>query len=177
MRKFEIIEEYKNKNINLPTRGSKYSAGYDLEAAEDVVLPAFDNFGLGSELKTLEEAKSFNKENNLAAVLVPTGIKIYCEDDEYISFVMRSSIASKNKIIMPNAPGTIDSDYVDNEDNEGHCYIPLINLNPYQILIKKGTKIAQAIFHKYLTVDNEDFENINDRKGGFGSTDKSGDLK
>ena len=177
MRKFEIIQEYKDKNINLPKRSTKYSAGYDIEAAADIVLPAFENFGLGTGLKTLEESKEFNKENNTTAVLVPTGLKIYCEEDEYISFVMRSSIASKNKIIMPNATGTIDSDYVDNEDNEGHCYIPLINLNPYPVSIKKGTKIAQAIFHKYLTVNDEDSENINNRKGGFGSTDTTGDLE
>lgn len=172
MRRFEIIEDYKNKGINLPKRSTKYSAGYDIEIAEDVYLPAFDNFGLGIHSKTLEESKILNKMNNLTAVLAPTGLKIYCEEDEYISIVMRSSVASKNKIIMPNAPGIIDSDYADNSDNEGHCYIPLINLNSYPITIKKGTKIAQAIFHKYLTTDNEDLENINDRNGGFGSTDK-----
>ena len=86
---------------------------------------------------------------------------------------MRSSIAFKNKLIMPNAPATIDADYVDNPNNEGHIFIPMINLNPYPIKIKKGERIAQALFHPYLVVDNdENSSKEKERIGGFGSTGK-----
>ena len=32
-RGFEVVEEYKDKGINLPVRKTKFSAGYDVEAA------------------------------------------------------------------------------------------------------------------------------------------------
>ena len=48
MRKFEVVSEYKNKNINLPKRSTNYSAGYDIEAAEDVTIPSFLSMSGGS---------------------------------------------------------------------------------------------------------------------------------
>ena len=32
-RGFEVVKGYEDKNINLPIRKTKYSAGYDVEAA------------------------------------------------------------------------------------------------------------------------------------------------
>ena len=40
-RGFEIAKGFEDKNINLPVRKTKLSAGYDFEAAEDIVVPAF----------------------------------------------------------------------------------------------------------------------------------------
>lgn len=40
-RGFEIVKEFKNKEINIPERKTKYSAGYDVEAAEDSIIPSF----------------------------------------------------------------------------------------------------------------------------------------
>ncbi len=39
-RGFEIVSKYKNNNINLPKRQTIASAGYDFEAAKDVVIPS-----------------------------------------------------------------------------------------------------------------------------------------
>ena len=39
-RGFEIITSYQDKGINIPKRSTKYSAGYDFEAAETIVLPS-----------------------------------------------------------------------------------------------------------------------------------------
>ena len=41
VRGFEIAKGFENKGINLPERKTKYSAGYDIEAAEDTVIPSF----------------------------------------------------------------------------------------------------------------------------------------
>ena len=41
LRGFEIAKGFEDKQINLPVRKTKYSAGYDIEAAEDVVIPSF----------------------------------------------------------------------------------------------------------------------------------------
>ena len=45
----------------------------------------------------------------------------------------------------------------------------MINIMPFDIKIKKGERIAQAIFNKYETIDNEE-EITKERSGGFGST-------
>lgn len=176
MRKFEVVSEYKDKNINLPKRSTEHSAGYDIEAAEDIVIPSIFQYkkkGSFEEQLSLSASAQINAGSAARATLVPTGLKVYCEPNEYVSIVMRSSIAFKNKLIMPNAPATIDADYVDNPNNEGHIFIPMINLNPYPIKIKKGERIAQALFHPYLIVDNdENNSEEKERVGGFGSTGK-----
>jgi dUTP pyrophosphatase len=51
--------------------------------------------------------------------LVPTGVKIYLDDDKSFDIQARSSLPRKNWLIVANAPGLIDADYVDNPDNEG----------------------------------------------------------
>ena len=40
-REFEIAKGFENSGVNLPVRKTKYSAGYDMEAAEDTVIPSF----------------------------------------------------------------------------------------------------------------------------------------
>ena len=41
IRGFEIAKGFENKGINVPVRKTKHSAGYDIEAAEDTIIPAF----------------------------------------------------------------------------------------------------------------------------------------
>lgn len=147
-RGFEVITEYKDKGINLPIRKTKYSAGYDVEAAEDIIIPAYQ-FGI-------------------KPTLIPTGLKAYCEKDEYYLLVNRSS-GPKKGLIMANSIGIIDSDYYNNESNEGHFYFQYFNFSGQDLEIKKGDIIGQVIFQKYLTVNDDQAEGV--RSGGFGSTD------
>lgn len=147
-RGFEIVEEYKDKGINLPVRKTKFSAGYDVEAAEDVIIPAY-KFGT-------------------KPTLIPTGLKAYCAEDEYYMLVNRSS-GPKKGFIMANSIGIVDSDYYNNESNEGHFYFQYFNFSDKDLEVKKGDVIGQVIFQKYLTVDDDEAEGV--RAGGFGSTD------
>lgn len=149
MRKFEVIEEYKDKGINLPVRKTKYAAAYDIEAAEDTVVPAFK---LG-----------------IKPTLVPTGLKACMENDEYLMIVNRSS-GPKNGIVLSNSIGIIDKDYYNNESNEGHIYFQCYNVKDEDITIHKGDRICQGIFMKYLICDDDKTDGI--RTGGFGSTGK-----
>ena len=144
-RGFEIISTYKNKNINLPSRKTAKSAGYDLEAGTDVLI---------------EAGKT---------AIIPTGLKAYMLDDEYLGIHIRSSLAFKKHLNLINAQGIIDSDYYNNPDNEGHIMIGIINFGTEDVQIKKGMRIAQAIFYKFLTVDDEILDDTI-RQGGFGST-------
>ena len=103
MRKFEVVSEYKDKNINLPKRSTEYSAGYDIEAAEDIVIPSIFQYKKKSSFEdqlSLSASAQINSGSGARATLVPTGLKVYCELHEYVSIVMRSSIAFKNKLII-----------------------------------------------------------------------------
>ena len=148
-RGFEVIKEYIDKDIHIPVRKTAHSAGYDVEAAEDVVLPKF--------------------YPGIKPTLIPTGLKAYCMEDECFLLLNRSS-GPKKGFLMANSVGLIDTDYYNNEENEGHLYFCYFNCSDHDILIKKGDIIGQVVFMKYLTVDND--KAVGKRKGGFGSTDK-----
>ena len=149
-RGFEVVKGYEDKGINLPVRKTKYAAAYDVEAAEEVVLPSF--------------------KQGMKPTLIPTGLKAYMQSDEVLLIVPRSSGPKKQGISFPHNVGVIDSDYYNNSDNEGHIFVQCINLKDEDVVIKKGEAVAQAIFQKYLTVDDDNAEG--ERTGGFGSTDK-----
>lgn len=144
-RGFEIISDYKDKDIHLPVRKTSKSAGYDLEAAQDKLIKAGQ------------------------CGVIATGLKAYMQDDEYLGIHIRSSLAFKKHLNLINSQGVIDADYYNNPDNEGHIMIGLINFGTEDVFIQKGMRIAQAIFYKFLTVD-DDIANDSIRQGGFGST-------
>lgn len=149
-RGFEVAKGFENEGINLPIRKTKYSAGYDIEAAEDVTIP------------------SFKKGDN--PTLVKTGIKAYMQDDEALYLYNRSSNPKKKGLILANSVGVVDKDYYGNENNDGHIMFAFYNIKEEEITIKKGEAIGQAIFQKYLIADNDTAEG--ERTGGFGSTNK-----
>ena len=102
--------------------------------------------------------------------LIKTGLKAYMQEDEVLLIVPRSSGPKKQGILFPHSTGVIDADYYENIDNDGHIFIQCINIKDTDVTIKKGETIAQAIFQKFLIVDNDNAEGK--RTGGFGSTDK-----
>lgn len=136
----KLYEEY-----NLPIRSTKNSAGYDFFALQDYII----------------------KPNEI--IKIPLGVKVYMQDDEVLFLVVRSSMGFKYNVRLINQVGIVDSDYYNNPDNEGHMWLGLQNEGTTDFIIKKGDKILQGIFVKYLTIDNE--ENIeNVRISGIGST-------
>lgn len=148
IRGFEIAKGFEDKGINLPIRKTKYSAGYDIEAAEDTVIPSF--------------------KKGMNPTLVKTGLKAYMQDDEVLLLYNRSSNPKKKGLIMANSVGVIDKDYYGNPDNDGHFMFAFYNIKEEDIVIKKGEAIGQAIFQKYLGTDDDSAEG--ERMGGFGST-------
>ena len=147
-RGFEIAKGFEDKEINLPIRKTKYSAGYDVEAAEDTVIPSL--------------------KKGMAPTLVKTGIKAYMQDDEMLLLYNRSSNPKKKGLILSNSVGVVDKDYYGNEDNDGHIMFAFYNIKEEDTVIKKGECIGQAIFQKYFLTDDDVAEGI--RNGGFGST-------
>lgn len=161
-RGFEVVSKFKNKDINLPVRKTNASAGYDFEAAESLIVPSI--------WKVLAEKVFIGEATGLKATLIPTGIKSYMLDDEYLQLSIRSGTALKTGLILANGVGVVDSDYYNNPDNEGHIMFPVHNLGFRDKLIKKGERIGQGLFLKYLKVDDDISDGT--RTGGFGSTDK-----
>ena len=150
LRGFEVAKGFENKGINLPVRKTKYSAGYDIEAAEDTVVPSF--------------------KKGMNPTLIKTGLKAYMQDDEVLMLYNRSSNPKKKGLILANSVGVIDKDYYGNVDNDGHIMFAFYNIKDEDITIKKGEAIGQGVFQKYLVTDDDEAEG--ERKGGFGSTSK-----
>lgn len=174
IRGFEVVTKYKDKEIILPKRATKGSAGYDIAAAERTTIPSIwnvlsKNAGLEAmgEDTVVEENKQY-----LKSILVPTGIKAYMPENEYLMLVNRSSNPLKNNLSLPNGIGIIDSDYYNNESNEGEIFVQLINYGLEDYTIEKGDRIAQGIFTPYHTADGE-ADNLGSRLGGFGSSGKN----
>lgn len=135
------------KKYKLPARSTKYSAGYDFKLLTNITLSP--------------------KEE----ITIPTGIKVSMEKDEVLLLFIRSSLGFKYNLRMCNQVGVIDSDYFNNQDNEGHILIKIKNEGDKKVNLKKDDNFVQGIFIKYLTVDDEQ-EIITSRKGGIGSTNK-----
>ena len=136
-------------SYKMPQRSTENSAGYDFFSIMDYVI------------KPCESKK------------ISLSIKACLNCDEVLFLIVRSSMGFKYNIRMCNQIGVIDSDYYDNIDNEGHIWIKLQNEGEKDYTIKKGDKIIQGIFLKYLLVDNEK-EVKNKRVSGIGSTNKEG---
>ncbi|MBS6333972.1 MAG: dUTP diphosphatase [Veillonella sp.] len=112
IRGFEVVSAFEEQDINLPTRKTTESAGYDIECAEAVTI--------------------------------------------------------KRHLALVNSTGIIDSDYYNNEDNEGHIMIALLNFGKETVTLDKGERVAQGIFSKYLITNDDDATGV--RIGGIGST-------
>lgn len=150
VRGFEVAKGWEDKNINLPVRKTAKSAGYDVEAAEDVTIPVF--------------------ENGCKPTLIHTGLKAYCQDDEWYMLANRSSNPGKKKLVLANGLGIVDADYYCNPDNDGEFMFAYYNIGTEPLEIKKGDVIGQVVFQKFLVVDNDNASG--ERTGGFGSTSK-----
>lgn len=128
----------------MPRRQTAGSAGYDLASARKVTLKPG------------------------VVTLVPTGLKVYLNPDEFLAVYIRSSLAVRKGLLLANSVGIIDHDYADNPDNEGHIKIPIYNPNAEAVIIEKGERVAQGIFQRFLLA-GDDFGG-GERLGGFGST-------
>ena len=177
---FEKVSKYADDaDVALPVRKTQYSAGYDLAAAEDYIIPSL--WQMAAEAKevwpvsddefiTMELLSKFTKQSGFKPTLVSTGIKCKLDPNTYLQLSVRSSLSLKHWLILANGVGIIDADYYNNEDNEGEIYLQLYNLSPYNVQIKKGEMIGQGVILPYYTVtEGEDSAGFV-RTGGLGST-------
>jgi dUTP pyrophosphatase len=79
----------------------------------------------------------------------------------------RSGLAAKHGITVPNAPGTIDSDY------RGEAVVALINLGRAAFTIEHGMRVAQLVVAPVARVAVHEVVELDETArggGGFGST-------
>ena len=135
------------KDIKLPQRATKGSAGYDFFAPFDFSL----------------------KPNE--TITIPTGIRCEMSENLVLMIFPRSGLGFKYRLQLNNTVGIIDSDYF-HSDNEGHIFIKITNdTNEDKVIdVKKGQGFAQGIIMQYFLTDDDDASAI--RNGGFGSTTK-----
>lgn len=135
-------------SIKLPKRATSGSMGYDFFSPCNLMIP-------------------INK-----SVKIPTGIKCYIDDGWGLKIYPRSSHGFKYGVHLTNTVGIVDGDYFNNNDNEGHIFVKLVNDSELANLIdiKSGDAFCQGIFVPYgITYD----DNVStERVGGIGSTSK-----
>ena len=158
MRKFEKISKSEflkdvpdahYDDIILPKRSTLNSAGYDFYSVISFTLSPGERR------------------------VIPTGIKVSMNSNEFLSIYIRSSLGFKWNIRMCNQVGIIDADYYNNSENEGHIFVCLMNEGNKVLEIKKGDRIVQGIFMPFLITDDDKTTDI--RMGGIGSTNKGDD--
>lgn len=148
LRGFEFVKEGMLKDVTetsvlkLPARGTSRSAGYDFVTPNRLVIPAH------------------------GSAFFWTNIKAWMQPDEVLYIHIRSSIGNKG-LRIKNTLGVIDADYYGNPSNDGNIGIGLVNTTDEEIILEAGERVAQGVFHQFLTCGDEP---ESERTGGYGST-------
>ncbi len=129
-------------------------------------LPAYQTAGAaGMDLHAAIESAVELEPGSI--VPIPLGFAMAVPHGFEAQVRPRSGLASRHGVTLPNAPGTIDSDY------RGEVLVPLINHGAEVFVIEPGMRIAQMVIAPVSRVGIEDVEELDatDRgAGGFGST-------
>jgi dUTP pyrophosphatase len=103
--------------------------------------------------------------------LVATGISIAVPQGYEAQVRPRSGLALEHGILLPNAPGTIDSDY------RGEVKVILWNAGDREFVVRRGDRIAQLVIAPVASVEWEERASLDDTgrgEGGFGHSGRSG---
>lgn len=138
---FDVNSEYFK-----PTRGTKYSAGYDFKAPFSFNIAPYET------------------------VKLKTNVRCLLPSDKYLKLVPRSSVGIKKNIMVANTCGIIDSDYYNNQETGGNIIIALYNYGEKTQSFAKGDAIVQGIIQPFYITDDDDVQT--ERVGGIGSTTK-----
>jgi dUTP pyrophosphatase len=131
------------QGLPLPSYATAGAAGMDVVAAEDVDLAPGQRHAVATGFQ----------------VAIPPGFEIQVRP--------RSGLAFKHGISVPNAPGTIDSDY------RGELKVLLINHGDEPFAIRRGERIAQLVPAAVTLAAFDEVDDLDSTvrgHGGFGST-------
>lgn len=136
-----------------------------------IALPSYETSGAAGADVRANLAKADRAEGLTLApgarALVPTGLRLEIPAGFEVQVRPRSGLALKHGITVPNAPGTIDSDY------RGPLGVILLNLGQEPFVIQHGDRIAQLIVAPVVQATFTVADHLGDTErgsGGFGST-------
>ena len=133
---------------------------------EGLELPAYATVGAsGMDLRAAVDGEIVIESGQRA--VVPTGIRIAVPPGFEAQVRPRSGLALKHSITIPNAPGTIDSDY------RGPLGVIMANLGEEPFVIRRGDRIAQLVIAPVARAELEVVDALPDTArgdGGFGHT-------
>lgn len=142
-----MIVNYKKltKTAKEPTRGSEYSAGFDLYAdiEEDIVIRPHETIKVG------------------------TGLAFELPENTFGAIFARSGIATKQGLRPSNCVGVCDADY------RGEYIVALHNDTSIPQIIKPQERIAQMVLLPYIPMEFNKVEMLSETvrgNGGFGSS-------
>jgi dUTP pyrophosphatase len=132
-------------------------------------VPAYQTLGAaGLDLSAcLPESPNGVTIDPGSIVLVSTGLAVAIPTGFEGQVRARSGLSTKHGIGLPNAPGTIDSDY------RGELRVALINLGKQAFTVTHGMRIAQLVIAPIAHAVIEEVDALDDTargSGGFGST-------
>ena len=131
------------EGLDLPAYATDGAAGMDVVSAEDVTIAPGGRHAVATGL----------------AMAIPHGFEVQVRP--------RSGLALKHGISVPNAPGTIDSDY------RGELKVILINLGAEPFAIARGDRVAQLVLAPVTRATwwvADELDETARGEGGFGST-------
>lgn len=137
-----------------------------LEHGRDLPLPAYQTAGSAA----LDLLAAVDDDRMIAPggiELVPTGLRIALPEGFEVQVRPRSGLALKHGLVVPNSPGTIDSDY------RGELQVILANLGREPFVITRGMRIAQAVLARVERAELVLVESLPATErgsGGFGHT-------
>jgi dUTP pyrophosphatase len=104
-------------------------------------------------------------------VLIPTGLRIAVPRGFEAQLRARSGLAVRHGLMLPNAPGTVDSDF------RGEVQVILANLGSSPVVIERGMRFAQLIVAPVARATLRVVESLSSTArgaGGFGHTGSAG---
>jgi dUTP diphosphatase len=141
-----------------------------MPGAEDLPLPAYATAGsAGLDLPAAVEGERVLAPGE--RVLVPTGFRIELPVGYEAQVRPRSGLALRHGVVLPNAPGTIDSDY------RGELRVILWNTGPAPFVLRRGDRVAQLVVAPVARAQWVPAETLAETPrgaGGFGHTGRGG---
>ena len=137
-----------------------------MPGAEDLPLPRYASEGAaGLDLRAALPERLVLAPGERA--LVPTGLRIAVPTGYEAQVRPRSGLALHHGVLLPNAPGTIDSDY------RGEIAVILMNAGHEPFLVKRGDRIAQLVVAPVVQAQLVEVATLDATArgaGGFGHT-------
>jgi dUTP pyrophosphatase len=137
-----------------------------LPEAEGLPLPAYQTAGSsGMDLHAAITEDEVIGPGRSA--LIPAGIKVAVPPGYEAQVRPRSGLALRHGVMVPNTPGTIDSDY------RGPVMVILFNAGREPFTVRRGDRIAQMVIAPVCRAELREVPALDDTErsaGGFGHT-------